>query len=783
MSDSFSTVVTDPARSDSLVPVDPRRILGVLRRRSRVILAFAVLGAGIAAAVAVRAVAVYEATAVIRVRDARAAVSGGLTGERQLEAVGPLVDPILSLVEVLGSRGVAGTVVDSLPVLRLRTSGVAPSWLRDVVIKPEASAGLVPLEFWPAGVRVAGSGPTRTVRYGQPVRTRLFSVAVAGKPKEFDGLLELVPRDTAINALLTSLVVRPRMSTDIIDVRYRATDPFLAREVANKVVEVFRDTDADMARQISRTRREFLESQLGKTEADLEQTRKALAEFRTNARAYSARDRFASREAGMSALELRREDLDAQRRLYRTLLARLANPGGAGEGVSALLSSPGLSDNPVVQQIAAQLARYESERDSLTSGNYGSAASNPDVQRLNDLIGGARTRLAAAVRSVVTVLDERVAALDAARNRQMASFSELSGSEEREQELTGEVATAQRLAEQLRTEYQQATLAEAVDLGQVEVIDLAGPARRLGLSPLIQILLGLSIGLVAGCLAAVLTEYLTPSIRRQDDLSATLHAPGSIVIPRTLANRGKTSNGDRALVAMTDIASGGSEAYRALRTTLLFSKDTAGLKSLLITSALAGEGKSTVAANLAIVFAQQGVKVLLVDCDLRRARLHHMFHLQRVPGLTTLLSGKAQPAQAIRRTDVKNLSLLPAGAPPTNPAEIVGSPEMSVTLEYLVSEFDMVICDSPPLLAAADSSVLATLTEGVIMVVRAGRAEHEVVRMAKQQLATVGAKLVAAVLNDPDAEVKRYGGDYYFAGYGEKDSKQHEQEEADSVNS
>ena len=120
----------------------------------------------------------------------------------------------------------------------------------------------------------------------------------------------------------------------------------------------------------------------------------------------------------------------------------------------------------------------------------------------------------------------------------------------------------------------------------------------------------------------------------------------------------------------------------------------------------------------------------------------------------------------IRATKVRNLSILPAGAPPPNPAELLGGQDMAATLEYLVGEFDLLICDSPPLLAAADASILATRTEGVLMVVRAGKVEQDVVRMAQQQLTTVGARVVAAVLNDPDSEVKRYGGDYYFAGYG-----------------
>jgi uncharacterized protein involved in exopolysaccharide biosynthesis len=213
-----------------------------------------------------------------------------------------------------------------------------------------------------------------------------------------------------------------------------------------------------------------------------------------------------SEQAGVSALQVRRAELDGERRLYNTLLARLANPTGGGEGITALLSSPGLTANPVVSQIATQLARYESQRDSLTTGTWSSATSNPDVRRLDDLIASSHTRLAAAVRSMVSVLDARIAALDGTRNRELASFRELSGSEERETELTEDVETTRRLAEQLRAEFQRARLAEAVNLGQVEVIDNASRASRLGRSPVAIVMFALVLGAVAGSVIALITE-------------------------------------------------------------------------------------------------------------------------------------------------------------------------------------------------------------------------------------------------------------------------------------
>src|SRR5690606_35819092 len=344
--------------SESILPVDPRRIIGIFRRRATLILALAVAGVLIALPPEYRDGAAYQSTAVIRARDARQAVTGGLAGEPEMQ-IGPLVDPMLSLIEVFRSRGVAGIVVDSIPVLRLRSENVPITILKDVSVPDSAGIDTLNLEFWESGVRLAGAPPDSAVEYGTPLVTPNVTFTVARRPESFDGLVTTVTREPAIDALLLKLNVVGRPSTAIINVRYTAPDSALARDVANKLVLAFRAIDAEMAQEVSRARSTFLASQLEQSEGQLAEARDALTDFRASQRSFSARDRFSAQEAGVSALSSRRAELDAQRRLYRTLLARLAEPNGTGNGISALLSSPGLSDNPVIRQTADQLARYE----------------------------------------------------------------------------------------------------------------------------------------------------------------------------------------------------------------------------------------------------------------------------------------------------------------------------------------------------------------------------------------------------------------------------------------
>lgn len=204
-----------------------------------------------------------------------------------------------------------------------------------------------------------------------------------------------------------------------------------------------------------------------------------------------------------------------------------------------------------------------------------------------------------------------------------------------------------------------------------------------------------------------------------------------------------------------------TEQYRLIRTNIQFSSIDKEMKSIVITSAEPSEGKSTTAANLAIVIAQQGKPVLLVDTDLRKPTVHYAFNASNMDGLTCVLTKKMSLDEAIVKTFVPNLSILTSGSLPPNPSELLASNAMETVLNELKQRFDYIIFDTPPILAVADAQILANKCDGVVMVVASGKTHKDRVLKAKELLEKAKAKLLGVVLNGVESKKKEYYHEYH----------------------
>ena len=223
----------------------------------------------------------------------------------------------------------------------------------------------------------------------------------------------------------------------------------------------------------------------------------------------------------------------------------------------------------------------------------------------------------------------------------------------------------------------------------------------------------------------------------------------------------KTTDPSRKLVANLDPKSPISEQYRTIRTNVQFSSIDKELRTLMITSSGPGEGKSTTAANLGVVFAQLGKKVLLVDADLRKPTVHRSFGVNNLHGFTTVLTKQATLASTVLDTEEKDLFILTSGPVPPNPAELLSSKSMEQFIEEAKEQFDYVIFDTPPLLAVADPQILANKVDGSIFVVYSGKTDIDQAKKAKDLLQNAQSKLIGVVLNHKEVKNNEY---YYYYG-------------------
>jgi capsular exopolysaccharide synthesis family protein len=207
-----------------------------------------------------------------------------------------------------------------------------------------------------------------------------------------------------------------------------------------------------------------------------------------------------------------------------------------------------------------------------------------------------------------------------------------------------------------------------------------------------------------------------------------------------------------------------AEAYRALRTSVLLSAAGSPPKTILVTSSQAGEGKTTTCINTALSLAQLGASVLIIDCDLRRPTTHKVLGVDHTLGLSTYLSRDVPIDGLIHGLPLKNVSLLPCGPIPPNPAELISSEKMRSMLTMLETKYDHILLDSPPLINVTDPVILSRMVDGVILVVHGGKSTRYLVRRARQELASVGAKIFGVVLNNVDQRREGYD-DYYYSRY------------------
>jgi len=307
------------------------------------------------------------------------------------------------------------------------------------------------------------------------------------------------------------------------------------------------------------------------------------------------------------------------------------------------------------------------------------------------------------------------------------------------------------------------TLASPVKLSVIQ----PGQAAKVPASPrpLLNLALGALIGLALGFGAALLRESLDLRIRSVEDIPEKEEG-GVNVLGGIVFDQNADSN---PLIVHTSPKSTRAEAFRQLRTNIQFVEAAEDRKSIVVTSSIPSEGKSSTIANLAIAMADTGAKVLLVDCDLRKPKMHKYFSVEGAVGLTNLLIGQVKPADVIQRWGRKHLDLLPAGQVPPNPSELLGSEAMKKFLAKAEKDYDVVLIDSAPLLPVTDAAILSKMTGGVAVVVAVGKTTKPQLSAALGHIDAIGGKILGFVMNKiptKGVDAYRYRYSYKYGSYG-----------------
>lgn len=616
---------------------------------------------------------------------------------------------------------------------------------------------LTNLQLWnhPEFAPGAASGPAAWLHALRAMWPATGQPAAGTSP----GVDETRAESAAIDSFLQHLAVSPLRASRLTDVSLRSSDPALAARVVNEHTRGFIEQNLEYRFMASKEASDWLAGQLQEQRKQVAVAEAALQRYRESNDAISLQDRenivvqkLADLNGALTRAKTERIEKEARYNQIVAIQRRNAS----------LDTFPAILANSFIQQQKTELAALE--RQALQLGER-LGDRHPEMVKLRTAIQGAQARLDAEIAKVMeSVRNEFLAAQ--AQERSLFEALEAQKQEALSMNrkaidygvLQREIETSRQVYESLLQRAKETGVSTELRTSNIRVVD-AAEVPRSPVSPrrLLNLAGGLLGGLALGIFLAFFFEYIDNRLKTPDDVGQHLGLPALAILPRV------PGSGEPLLTAT--VAAGFSEAIRCLRTNLLFAKaQEQGPRTLVVTSTGAEEGKSVTAANLAISLAEAGLRVLLVDADLRRPRVHEIMDAPQEPGLSNVLVGTATPSQAIRRTATNMLWLIAAGRVPPNPSELLGSEQFRRFLKSLDGFFDWVVLDSPPVLPVADASIMAQRSSGVLFVVDAEKTNRYRARHALTRLRRVKAPLLGVVLNGVDfTRNSAYYADYYSA--------------------
>jgi capsular exopolysaccharide synthesis family protein len=598
-------------------------------------------------------------------------------------------------------------------------------------------------------------------------------LSVVGESEVTDASLtpaELAELEPYEDAIISGESVEPVPNTNLVKIKYVHSDPELAQKIANTLAEVFVNNNLQRATAGSSKAEDVLAKEIASLQTKIKQEQEQQFNYAKNHNLPLTTDVSGNLETSrLATLSSQLLQAENDRKLIQAQLE-------AAKRESDPFSIPDVNTSQRVEKLRDRISALKEKRDALLIVY---TPEWPEVKKIEAQLKGLEAELGRAPAEIVTSIQRRYEAAVSRETLLRRSYEQQKGTttqQTRDQidliAITQSLETDKQYLNTLLQRQRELQVTSGDKSNEVSIATYSRlPKTPIGPQRLRNVLIAFLLSFGAGIGLAFLLDFLDDTVKTIDDVDRFIHLPALALIPasrdraRLIGTGGAASQipaDTKALALVNDARSPIAESYRHLRTSLLLSSAGQPPKTILVTSSQPSEGKTTTTINTAFMLAQTGADVLVIDCDLRRPRLHAHFDAPNTKGLTNWLSGETNVDDLIQTFAAQpKLKFLTSGPVPPNPAELLGSDEMRRLLGILSERFTHIVIDSPPAISFTDASILSTMVDGVVLVVHGGRSSRAVVRRAKQQLLDVGAHIFGVVLNNVKLETQ----DYYYSGY------------------
>lgn len=535
-----------------------------------------------------------------------------------------------------------------------------------------------------------------------------------------------------------------------------------AAEIANSHVAAYIESNDNRRFNSTSSAKTFLQKQIEQTQAELESSEKELTDFARENRIVDVEDRSNFMEKRLT--DLNNALTDTRQRRISAQVEYIQAQEGNLESIPAVLE--GELIRRLQEQHATLLSEYE-EMSRVFKDSY------PKMQQLKSKLDNIKATLRDESRKLAEGLKNRYEQL-VERENQLAQQVEQQQTEMLNLKdraisyniLKREWEANRELYRGLLEKQKDVSVATGMEINNISIVDAAAvPTEKHSPKLTRNAAFAGVFGLIGGFGIAFLLAFMDNTFKNREDIETALGLAFLGIVPKVAADKKLDTGAPLSVLAYHQPTSALAESIRSVRTNILFSRPESVPKTLLVTSTAAGEGKSTIACNLALIMAQNGSRVVILEADLRCPNVSQWMNVTSEPGLTERLTGGS--GEIIQTTAFENVYCVPAGKLPQNPAELLGNPNMEAFLKTLYDHFDFIILDGPPTLGLADSMVLSSKVDGVLMVVKAQSTQKDAVTETVARLRAINAPIVGVILNHVDLSHHSYGYYQNYYAYGE----------------